>query len=366
MTTAWTSVPRAAPRAVDAGAAAAEGSPTALVRDVLAEYGALAGKALRKYLAAAERGDDVYRIAADYPARGGRALRSSLCIAAARVFGAKVADVVDSAVSLELLHNAFLVRDDVEDESEERRGRPALHVLHGVPTAVNVGDALTVLALRPLIRNRNVLGPDLAWRVLQETERMVRESVEGQALELRWRSENAVDLDDTDYLRMTLKKTCWYTTIYPCRVGALIGTRGGMDLDRLVRFGFFLGGAFQIQDDLLNLAGDPTSYGKEISGDLWEGKRTIMVIQLLRRASPAERKRLRAVLGRARCDKAHDDVAWIRERMDHYGVIEHARRLAHALAGAAQHEFERAYHDAPESRDKRFLAALPCWVIERK
>jgi geranylgeranyl diphosphate synthase type II len=336
------------------------------VREVLIEYGAIAQQALKRYLDLATRDDGVYRIAADYPLRGGRALRASLCIAAARAFGAPTADAVESAVSLELLHNAFLVRDDVEDESEERRGRPALHVLHGVPTAINVGDALTVLGLRPLLRNRELLGPNLAWRVLQEAERMVRESVEGQAAELRWRVDNALDLDDDDYLRMTLKKTCWYTTIYPIRVGALIGTRGSADLDRFVRFGFFLGAAFQIQDDLLNLTGDPVRYGKEIAGDLLEGKRTLMLIHLLQRSSAGERERIGRILAQPRREKARRDVEWIRERMDHHGAIVHARKVAHALAGAALHEFKVAYDDAPVSRDRRFIEALPCWVLERR
>ena len=113
---------------------------------------------------------------------------------------------------------------------------------------------------------------------------MARESIEGQAIELGWRRDNALRLGDADYLEMVLKKTCWYTTIYPSRVGALIGTRGDCDLDRFVRFGFFLGAAFQIQDDLLNLEGDPLRYGKELDGDLWEGKRTLMLIHLLRKA----------------------------------------------------------------------------------
>jgi len=79
-----------------------------------------------------------------YPRRGGRMLRPSLCIASARAFGASVQDAVRSAVGLELLHNAFLVHDDVEDESDARRGRPTLHALHGVAVAVNVGDALAL------------------------------------------------------------------------------------------------------------------------------------------------------------------------------------------------------------------------------
>ncbi len=123
-----------------------------------------------------------------------------------------------SAVALELLHNAFLVHDDVEDDSDERRGRPTLHALHGVPVAVNVGDALTLLGLRALIDNRQALGPSLTLRILEEAERMARESIEGQAMELGWRRDNAINLCEADYLDMVLKKTCWYTTIFPSRV----------------------------------------------------------------------------------------------------------------------------------------------------
>ena len=95
---------------------------------------------------------------------------------------------------------------------------------------------------------------------------MAWESAEGQAMELGWRRDNASDLTDADYLVMVLKKTCWLATIHPCRVGALIGSRGRADLEPFIRFGFFLGAAFQIQDDLLNLVADDR-YGKEINGD---------------------------------------------------------------------------------------------------
>src|SRR5262249_49562571 len=156
-----------------------------------------------------------------------------------------------------------------------------LHSSHGVPVAVNVGDALVVAGLRALMDCRGILGSRLAALVLQEAERMTRESIEGQAIELGWRRDNAIALSEADYLEMVLKKTCWYTTILPSRVGALIGARSDVGLDRFVRFGFFLGAAFQIQDDLLNLEGDPEQYGKELDGDLWEGKRTLMLISLL-------------------------------------------------------------------------------------
>ncbi|MFN8640249.1 MAG: polyprenyl synthetase family protein [Candidatus Binatia bacterium] len=194
---------------------------------------------------------------------------------------------------------------------------------------------------------------------------MARESIEGQAVELGWRRDNALNLTEADYLGMVLKKTCWYTTIYPSRVGALIGTRTAIDVDRFVRFGFFLGAAFQIQDDRLNLAGDPRRYGKEIAGDIWEGQRTLMLIHLLRAATDAERSRLAEFLGTARQQRRAADVAWVRERMDAYGSLAYAQQVAHALAGAAQHEFECAYANVPDSPDRRFLASVGRWVLER-
>jgi geranylgeranyl diphosphate synthase type II len=338
---------------------------SSLVREVLDTYGAVTRTRLRQYLAGRENRHHLYELAADYPERGGRSMRASLCLASARAFGANPADALNSAVAIEMMHNAFLVHDDVEDDSEERRGRPTMHLLHGVPIAVNVGDALAVLSLRPLIDNVSTLGSRVALRVLEEAERMARESVEGQAIELWWRQHNVVELDDGDYLNLILKKTCWYSTIYPMRIGALIATRDGVDLDRYLRFGFFVGAAFQIQDDLLNLIGDEARYGKELNGDIWEGKRTLMLIHLLNAASAGERDRLARLLGRTRSERTFDDVGWVRERMDHYGSIEYARQVAHGLAGAALHEFSLAYAHLPDSKDKRFLEAVATWVIER-
>lgn len=338
---------------------------SSIVPEVLDEYGTLARGMLSAYLGVGEPRRHLYGPAADYPLRRGRMLRPSLLIASTRAFGGTVESAIHTAVALELLHNAFLIHDDVEDDGLERRGRPTLNVLHGVPIAVNVGDALATLALRPLLDNRQALGPLLTLRILEEAERMIRDSIEGQAIELGWRQDNAVGLRDEDYLQMVLKKTCAYTTMFPIRVGALIGTRGGMVLDRLTRFGFFVGAAFQIQDDVLNLIGDHARYGKELDGDIWEGKRTLMMIRLFHTATPPELKRLVDALRRPRGERTEKDVRWIRERMEAYGCIEYARQAAHALAGAACHEYDRILAQLPECRDKRFLWELPRWVLHR-
>ena len=335
-----------------------------LVPDMLREYGALTKRELARYLPSREPRRHLYDLVADYPRRGGKMMRPSLCIATARAFGGRLEEALLSAVSLELLHNALLIHDDIEDESEERRGQPTLHVLHGVPMAINVGDTLTLLSLRPLIENRASLGTPLSLRILEETERMGRESAEGQAMELGWRQDNALDVSEHDYLVMVLKKTCWLATIYPSRVGALIGTRGQIDPDRFIRFGFFLGAAFQIQDDLLNLFADER-YGKERDGDIWEGKRTLMLIHLLRSCEAEERERIARVLAQSRQERAACDVRWIRCLMDHYGCIEYARQVAHGLVGATLEEYEAVYDGLPDSRDKRFIQGLVTWVIER-
>ena len=337
-----------------------------VVVTTLREYGDVTRAALADYLRPREPRRHLYDLVADYPQRGGRMLRPSLCIATARVFGASAEEAVLTAVALELLHNAFLVHDDVEDESTTRRGHPTLNALHGPAVAVNVGDALALTGLRALLGNRWKLGPRLTLRLFEEAERMARESIEGQAIELGWRRDNATHVTDADYLEMVLKKTCWYTVIFPSRAGALIASRGEADPDRFVRFGFFLGAAFQVQDDLLNLVGDAAKYGKELDGDIWEGKRTLMLIHLLHALDEDERARLRTFLGLPRERRTAADVRWVRARMDARGCIDYARQMAHGLAGAARHECELLYAALPDSRDRRFIEALPEWVLARR
>jgi geranylgeranyl diphosphate synthase type II len=336
-----------------------------LVSSVLQEYAERTHTVLFQYLPTMEPRRYLYDLAADYPRRGGRGFRPSLCIATARAFGTPMELALRTAASIEMIHNAMLIHDDVEDESEQRRGKPTMHKAEGVPIAINVGDMLSLLAMRPLLDNRPILGPEISLRILEETERMARESAEGQAFELGWRRDNITSVGEADYLLMVLKKTCWLATIHPSRVGALIGAGGALDLDRCIRFGFFLGAAFQIQDDLLNLQGDAKAYGKELSGDIREGKRTLMLIHLLANANEAERWRLRSMLGQPRDERSDRDVMWVRKRMDAYGSMDYAREVAHGIAGAAQYEFTNLYGHLPDSRDKRFLEALPAWVIAR-
>ena len=295
-----------------------------LVGDMLQAYGALTREAMQAYLPKAEPRTYLYELLADYPRRGGKMLRSSLCLAMARATGADIEDAIASAVSIELMHNALLVHDDIEDASEERRGTPTLHALHGVPLALNAGDAMGLLSLGPLKDNMHRLGLATALRIFEETVRMAWESAEGQALELGWQRDNRVDLEDEDYLRMALQKTPGSRQFIRC-VSVVSSARAAACRSiRLIRLGFFFGAAFQIQDDLLNL--DPGSaYGKEANGDLFEGKRTLMIVHALRCGAETERCQLAAFMGRPRALRSAEEVAWVRGLLERTGALAHAR-----------------------------------------
>jgi geranylgeranyl diphosphate synthase type II len=349
-------------RSFAAAASAAAMSP--LVGDMLEEYGATTREALARYLPSGFPTRYLYELLADYPRRGGKMMRPSICIATARAFGASPAEAVRSAVAIELLHNAMLIHDDIQDSSSLRRGAPTLHMLHGVPLAINAGDALFLLSLRPLLDNMGLVGGMLGLRILREMESVAWHSLEGQAIELGWIRDNVLELSDVDYLNMVLKKTCWLATIHPSRIGALIGTRGTIDVEPFIRFGFFLGAAFQIQDDLSNIAAD-ARYGKELNGDLFEGKRSLLLIHAYRHCSPNERARLTKLFRRTRANRRQQDVDWMLALMAAHRSVDYVRQFAHALAGAALHEFDSIYGGLPQSRDKAFIHGLATWIFER-
>jgi geranylgeranyl diphosphate synthase, type II len=332
----------------------------------LAGYAAVTHEAMRAYLPETEPRQHLWDLVRDYPGRGGKAIRPALCLATAVAFGGELEEALPSAVALELLHNAFLVHDDIQDASLRRRGLPTLHARYGVPLALNAGDALAMLAGEALRDNRRVLGSRLAARIGEEFDLMARRTLEGQARELGWRRDVAVDLEPDDYLDLIMHKTCWYTTIHPLRVGALIGTLGRADPDPLVPFGFYLGAAFQIRDDLLNLVGDEAKYGKESCGDLYEGKRTLMVIHLLREARGADGETVGRFLAMERQQRSPGDVATILELMHRYGSIDFAREFGVGIASAAGDAFEAAFADLPDSPERRFVHEIIAWMLERE
>jgi geranylgeranyl diphosphate synthase, type II len=343
-----------------------QGNKFKLVEEQLEYYKKLALETLQPYFQPKEPRKYLYDLLPVYPNRGGKGLRPSLCIATCRAFGGSTYSALRSAASIELLHNAFLIHDDLEDGSDFRRGLQTMHAAVGMPIAVNLADAMSALSIYPLVENRDILGGSITSDVLAEVLHMVTETAEGQAIELGWMRDNVVELTDMDYFRMTLKKTAWYTCIHPCRIGALIGSGGSLALDRFNQFAYFMGVAFQIQDDVLNLVAEYKRYGKEIGGDIWEGKRTIMLIHLLNSCGDIEKTKITAFLGTPREKRDAEDVRWIYSLMEKYDCIDYARGIARELANESLKEFDKAYAAAPDSEDKRFIQQIVVYMIERE
>lgn len=303
-----------------------------LMKSMLAEYGAITLKGIQHFIPDKEPKKYLYDLVTDYPNRGGKGFRPGLCIATCRAHGGTLEQALNPAITLELLHNAFLIHDDIEDESFSRRNKPAMHRYTNSSIAVNVGDAMHVLGLYPLFKSRENLGPALATRIFLEIRHMVTESVEGQAMELGWRQDNTCDLTDEDYLRMILKKTCWYTCMHPIRIGAIIGSNGKVNPDVFNRLGYYMGTAFQIQDDILNLLADEYKYGKEIGGDIIEGKRTLMLINLLQKCSSTERKIIEEHLAIPIKERKPETADYILKLMHKYESISYSKNISKYMA----------------------------------
>ena len=332
----------------------------------LGQYRALVWPTIAAALPAREPRRHLYDPIAAYLERVGKGVRPALCLATCRAYGGDVNKALPSAAALEILHNAFLVHDDIEDGSEFRRDQPTMQREYGLALAVNTGDALQALGVRMLRANFALLGPAATAQVFAEFDHLLIQSLEGQAMELGWIRDNDWSFTEDDYLLMILKKTCWYSFIQPCRIGALIAGQGRAALDRFNKFGYLVGAAFQIQDDVLNLAGDAKSYGKEIGGDLWEGKRTLILAHLFAAASAAERRRLAEIFARTREQRTQRDIDWIYDRLAAHGSLDEARTAARQLVDAACAEFEIAFAGSPASADRSFVRALVRYMIERQ
>jgi len=352
-------------------------------------------------------GASLYDLVMDYPLRPAKGLRPALCLATCRALGGSLAAALPTAAVLELYHNAFLIHDDVEDGSDRRRGEPTLHLAHGTAVAVNVGDAMLALAMEPLLDNVRLVGLGKALRVLQAVATMARTTAEGQALELRWARQGVRPLEDADYVRLAESKTAHYSFVAPLTAGAILAGATGDQIERLTDLGLRLGVAFQIQDDVLNLAGDEGVYGKEWCGDLWEGKHTLVLAHMLRTVPPETRQRVEGILRKERPGpasraldaltalvdrlagegavsasakraleeglvqvhggdaKTRADIEILIEEIAARGSIEYARRLAASHAHDAAASLRRISEGLPASIHLQFLWSVVDFAVQR-
>ncbi|MCD4740563.1 polyprenyl synthetase family protein [archaeon] len=305
-----------------------------------------------------------YEMMRDYPSRGGKGLRPGLCLLSCEAYGGNESDALLTAAGLEMFHNWVLIHDDIEDWSDERRGKPCLHKMYGIPLAINAGDALHIKMWEVLLENQEKLGDKKALRVMKEFVKMINETTEGQTYELCWVKKNEWNVTEEDYYTMIKKKTAWYTCITPMRLGGIIAGAPEEDLEKMINFGISLGKAFQIQDDVLNLVGEEEKYGKEIAGDIWEGKRTLILIHLLAKCSPEEKEKVLSIMNKKREDKSEEEVKEILSLMKKHESIEYAKKESLKHAETAKELFKEL--SMPEPNVKETIESLITFVIERE
>lgn len=208
-------------------------------------------------------------------AAGGKRVRPQLAMIASHMFGGKDEEVLPAALALEVFHNFTLLHDDVMDKADVRRGRPTVHIKWDENTAILSGDQMLIEAYKLL----SGIPEDKLPKVLQLFNKMATEICEGQQYDVDFESQEQVTIDD--YLKMIRLKTS-VLLANALQTGAYIAGANEAQQQSLYEFGIYVGLAFQIQDDILDVWGDPATFGKAVGGDISCNKKTFVYLQAMR------------------------------------------------------------------------------------
>ncbi|MBI5635481.1 polyprenyl synthetase family protein [Candidatus Micrarchaeota archaeon] len=341
------------------------------IKSVLKQKSALIDSEIKNYLPATSsiirlELKELNDLMWEYTLRGGKRIRPGLCLLSAVAYGGDEKTAMPAAISLELFHNFVLVHDDFEDGSDERRGKPCLHKMVGPELAINVGDGVYAKVFEAILLKKEELGSEKALKLIKEMLDLTYRTMQGQHVEISWMVKNKFDQKFDDYYFMAEHKTSWYTACYPIRMGAICAGASDEEIEKITEWGVPFGLAFQIQDDWLNLAGDEAKYGKEIGGDILEGKRTLMLIHLLNGLEASEKSRVIGVMKKPRAQKTQADVDYILGLMREKGSLDYAKEKSKELAEKAKEIFERNSSAMREGPEKDAIRSLIDYVINRE
>ena len=294
--------------------------------------------------------------------RGGKRWRPALFLLICEAMGKKAGDYLDFAIIPEVVHNGTLIVDDIEDDSELRRGKPCSHKLHGVDVSVNAGNTMYYLPLLPLMEKRAMIQPE-KLRDLYEVyvKEMINLSM-GQAMDIAWHKgiANADNLSEEDYLQMCAYKTGTLARMAAKLAAVLAGANKEL-VEKLGRYAESIGVAFQMQDDVLDLTGKKFAVKKGGLGqDITEGKRTLMIIYTFKKANEDDKNRLIQILNMHTPNQTLRDEAI--SIMQKYGAIEHVKRTAAQIVEESWMEVEELI---PPSEAKEKLKAFAQFLIKR-
>ncbi len=282
-------------------------------------------------------------------AGGGKRIRPMLLLLSSRMFPYQGRSAVRLGAVVEIIHTATLVHDDIIDEAETRRGRPAANTQWGNSKCVLAGDWLYMQAFKIAVQERN-------FRILDTLIELTQQMVEGELLQIE-RLGKLVSLDE--HFDLIYRKTaCLFSVCM--RLGAILGGATAEQEASLAQYGHDLGMAFQIVDDVLDLTASESVLGKPVASDLREGKVTMAVIHALERCTARERKKIETVV----LERAFDGVthAEILEILERYGSLEAASTHALQFAELARN----AICSFPDSEFKRALLWAPEFVVARE
>lgn len=302
----------------------------------------------------------------DYPKRLGKYLRPTLLLLTAQAMGFPLQKAIKTAAVMQTSEDWILIHDDVEDESEQRRGKLALHKIYGKELAINAGDGLHILMWQMLWDNIDIVGQAKAAEITTEFIRILKRTVFGQTIEIKWTQENKIDLTDEDVFFIIDGKTVYYSIAGPMRLGAILAGADQKQLKLLYEFGLLLGRSFQIVDDLLDLTSDFSGQKRQQGNDIYEGKRTIMLGHLLRTLSGKDKGKLINILAKKRDKKTVEEVSWVINKMKKSGSLDYGRQMAQDLAGQAKNFFEQELKFLKKEPARSQLRMLIDFVVERK
>jgi octaprenyl-diphosphate synthase len=280
---------------------------------------------------------------------GGKRIRPALLLLSAKLFDHKGRGAVRLGAVVEIIHTATLVHDDIIDEAQTRRGRPAANTRWGNSKCVLAGDWLYMQSFKIAVQERN-------FRVLDALIELTQQMVEGELLQME-KLGKLISLEE--HFDLIFRKTaCLFSVCM--RLGAILGGATAEQEEAAGAYGRNLGMAFQIVDDVLDLTASESVLGKPVASDLREGKVTMAVIHALERCTPEERDKIAAVLrDRAFNGVTHADILAILNR---YGSLEAATARAAQYAEAAR----KAICTFPDSEIKRALLWAPEFVVARE
>jgi octaprenyl-diphosphate synthase len=280
---------------------------------------------------------------------GGKRLRPALLLLSAKLFNYEGRGAVRLGAVVEIIHTATLVHDDIIDEAETRRGRPAANTQWGNSKCVLAGDWLYMQAFKVAVQERN-------FRILDTLIELTQQMVEGELLQMEKLGRL---ISQEEHFDLIYRKTaCLFSVCM--RLGAILGGATAQQEESLSQYGRNLGMAFQIVDDVLDLTASESVLGKPVASDLREGKVTMAVIHALERCTPPEKESIKAVLKNGAFDGVtHSNVLSILNR---YGSLEAASERATQYAELARN----AICTFPDSEIKRALLWAPEFVVARE